>query len=159
MNQVRAAALCFMLGAALLATASACGGGEDGDANQEPTKAPATTASSPIATVDDGGSDDDDGDDASAITLVGKNTLWDKTKLEAKSGDVTFTIDNEDGGIVHNLHIYKGTDNTGEDVGETELEAGPGTQTLTVTFEPGTYFFVCDAHPATMVGTIEVEAE
>jgi len=152
MRNMRAAALLLMLGAALMAIASACGGDDDG-AGQEPTKPPATAGTSPVPTADD------DSDDASVIALVGKNTLWDKTKLEAKAGAVTFTVDNQDGGIVHNLHIYKGADNTGEDVGETELEAGPGTQTLTVTLEPGTYFFVCDAHPATMAGTIEVEAE
>jgi len=153
MNHVRAAALLFMLGAALLATASACGGGDDDGANQEPTKPSATAASSPAATADDG----DNG--ASTITLVAKNTLWDKTKLEAKPGEITFLIDNQDGGIVHNIHIYKGTDDTGEDMGQTELEAGPVKQTLTVTLDPGTYFFVCDAHPATMAGTLEVEAE
>ncbi len=157
MKNVRSAGLLLMLGAAMLAAASACGGGDDDGAEPEPTRPPATSASSPVPTASD--SSDDDNDDASAITLVGKDTLWDKTKLEAKAGAVTFTVDNQDGGLVHNLHIYKGVDNTGEDVGATELEAGPGTQTLTVTFEPGTYFFVCDAHPATMAGTIEVEAE
>jgi plastocyanin len=152
MNHVRAAALLLMLGGAFLA--AACGGGDD-SAEPESTKPPATAASSPVATADDG----DDGDGASAITLVAKDTLWDQTKIEAKAGAITFTVDNQDGGIVHNLHIYKGTDNTGEDLGQTELEAGPVTQTLTVTLEPGTYFFVCDVHPATMAGTIEVSAE
>lgn len=152
MNYLRAAGLLLMLGAALLATASACGGGDDDTDDAESTR-PAVTAA-----ATEGGGDGDDGDDAaSEITLVGKNTLWDKTELEAKPGEITFTVDNQDGGIVHNIHIYTGTDNTGEDVGETELEAGPVTQTLTVTLEPGTYFFVCDAHPATMAGTIEVE--
>ena len=154
MNHVRAAAL-LMLGAALLATASACGGGDDDAADQEPTKPSATAANSPAATTDDGSSDDGDG--PSTITLVAKNTLWDKTKLEAKAGEITFLIDNQDGGIVHNFHIYKGADDTGEDMGQTELEAGPVKQTLTVTLGPGTYFFVCDAHPATQAGTIEVE--
>lgn len=156
MNHVRAAALLFMLGAALLATVSACGGGDDGDADQEPTKPSATAASSPAATADDGSSDDGD-DGASTITLVAKNTLWDKTKLEAKVGEITFEVDNQDGGIVHNIHVYKGQDADGEDVGTTELEAGPIVQTLKLDLEPGEYFFVCDAHPATMAGTIEVD--
>jgi hypothetical protein len=150
MNHIQSAALILMLSAALLGTASACGGGDDDGADQEPTKSSATAA------TDDG---DDGGERPSAITLVAKDTLWDKTKLEAKAGEVTFTVDNQDGGIVHNLHIYTGTDNTGEDMGETELEAGPIKQTLKVTFEPGTSFFVCDSHPATMAGTIEVGAE
>lgn len=153
MNHVRAAALLFMLGAALLATVSACGGGDDGDADQEPTKPSATAANSPAATADDGGSDDG----ASTITLVAKNTLWDKTKLEARAGEITFEVDNQDGGIVHNIHVYKGQDADGEDVGATELEAGPTVQTLKLDLEPGEYFFVCDAHPATMAGTIEVD--
>lgn len=149
MNYLRAAALLLMLGAALLATASACGGGDD---DAEPTRPGATAAT----TEDDGNGDDGDGA-ASEITLVAKNTLWDKTELEAKAGEITFTVDNQDGGILHNLHIYKGADASGEDVKMTELEAGPVTQTLTVTLEPGSYFFVCDVHPATMEGTLQVE--
>ena len=148
MNYVRVAAMLLLLGAALLATASACGGGDD-DTDAVPTGA-STTA--PTDKGDNGG----DGD-GSAFTLVAKNTLWDKTDLQAKAGEITFTVDNQDGGVVHNLHIYEGMDNSGEDKGATELEAGPVTQTLTVTFEPGTYFFLCDVHPATMAGTIEVE--
>lgn len=150
MTHLRAVTLPLIVAAALLAVASACGSDDNGG-NGEPTMPPLTAAS---PTRDDG-----DGDGSSTITLVAKDTLWDQTKLEVTAGEVTFTVDNRDGGIVHNLHIYKGTDNTGEDIGETELEAGPVEQTLTVTFEPGTYFFVCDVHPATMAGTIEVEDE
>ena len=152
MNHVRATALLLMLGAALLTAASACGGGSDDGGGQEPTKPPATAASSPAATADDGSSDDG----ASTITLVAKNTLWDKTKLEARAGEITFEVDNQDGGIVHNIHVYKGQDADGEDVGTTELEAGPIMQTLKLDLEPGEYFFVCDAHPATMAGKLEV---
>lgn len=155
MNHVRATALLLMLGAALLTAASACGGGGDDGGSQEPTKLPATAGSSPAATADDGSSDDG----ASTITLIAKNTLWDKTKLEAKPGEVTIEVDNQDGGIVHNVHVFKGKDDTGEDMGMTEIEAGPVKQTFKFTAVAGEYFYVCDAHPATMTGTIEVEEE
>ncbi len=155
MNHVRATALLLMLGAALLTAASACGGGGDDGGSQEPTKLPATAGSSPAATADDGSSDDV----ASTITLIAKNTLFDKSELRAKAGEITITFDNQDGGIVHNLHVYKGQDATGEDVGATEFEAGPIVQTLKLDLEPGEYFYVCNAHPATQFGKLIVEEE
>lgn len=155
MNHVRATALLLMLGAALLTAASACGGGGDDGGSQEPTKLPATAGSSPAATADDGSSDDG----ASTITLIAKNTLFDKSELRAKAGEITITFDNQDGGIVHNLHVYKGQDADGEDVGATELEAGPIVQTLKLDLEPGEYFYVCNAHPATQFGKLIVEEE
>lgn len=159
MNHVRATALLLMLGAALLTAASACGGGGDDGGSQEPTKLPATAGSSPAATADDGSSDDGDDDGASTITLIAKNTLFDKSELRAKAGEITITFDNQDGGIVHNLHVYKGQDATGEDVGATEFEAGPIVQTLKLDLEPGEYFYACNAHPATQFGKLIVEEE
>lgn len=150
MRNMRAAALLLMLGAALLTAASACGGGSDDSGDKEPTN----TAPTAAATQDGAG----DGE-GNALTLVAKNTLWDKTKLGAKPGEVTIEVDNQDGGIVHNVHVYKGKDDTGEDIGMTEIEAGPVMQTFKFTAMAGEYFYVCDAHPATMAGTIEVEEE
>ena len=95
--------------------------------------------------------------DGTTLTLIAKNTLWDKSELKAKPGTVTFQMDNQDDGIPHNIHVYKGKDNTGQDMGMTELEAGPVKQTLTLELTAGEYFFVCDVHPATMAGKLEVE--
>jgi plastocyanin len=147
--------LLLATGALLLAASAACGGdsgnGDDGGDDKEPMR-PAATA---VATKGDDGGDDSDGG-SGALMLAAKNTLWDKTKLETKRGEVTIELDNQDGGIVHNIHVYKGKDDTGEDMGMTELEAGPVKQTFKFTAVAGEYFYVCDAHPATMAGTIEV---
>lgn len=132
----------------LAGTFVACGGGDDsGDDNGgEPTSAASAAPTS-----------DDDGEVSNDLKLVSKNTLFDKSKLRAEAGEITITVDNQDGGIVHNVHVYKGKDAKGEDIAMTELEAGPGGQTLKLDLQPGEYFYVCDAHPATMAGTLTVE--
>ncbi len=88
--------------------------------------------------------------------MIGKNTALDKTTLHAAPGKVTFTFLNQDSGLVHNFHVYRGTDATGESVGQTELKAGPATDTLSATFAAGTYHYQCDAHPDQMNGTLTV---
>jgi plastocyanin len=93
---------------------------------------------------------------ATTLALEGLNSTFSTELLEAPAGTVTIEFDNRDGGVVHNVHVFLGEDNTGEDVGETELEVGPVQQTLTMTLEPGDYFYVCDAHPTTMSGTLRV---
>lgn len=92
-----------------------------------------------------------------AITLAGIANEFDKEEIEAPAGRVVIEFDNKDGGVVHNLHVFKGDDADGDSVGETELEAGPITQTLTLELEPGDYFYQCDVHPNTMSGTLTVQ--
>ena len=74
--------------------------------------------------------------------------------LEITAGaTVTVTFDNRDDGIPHNLHFL------GEDAGDfaTEIEEGPVTQTLEITFdEPGEIAFQCDVHPGQMNGTLTI---
>jgi plastocyanin len=111
--------------------------------------AAATSAATSAATAGGG--------DATTLALIAKNTLWDKSELNAKPGAVTITVDNQDDGIPHNLHVYKGKDAKGQDMGMTELEAGPVKQELKLTLDKGDHFFVCDVHPATMAGKLEVE--
>jgi len=151
-------ALAAALALALLALAlAACGGGDDdGDDGGNGNGGEPTASRTATNGDDDDDGDDDDGDERE-LTLVSKNTLFDKSELRAEAGEITIIHDNQDPGIVHNVHVYKGSDADGEDMGATELEAGPGTQTLTLTLEPGEYFYVCDAHPATMYGTLIVE--
>lgn len=91
-----------------------------------------------------------------AITLVGINNEFDAEELDAPGGSITIQFDNRDSGTIHNLHVFKGGDSDGESVGETELEVGPVTQTLTMDLVPGEYFYACDAHPNTMSGTLTV---
>ncbi len=104
----------------------------------EPTAAPTATPSGP------------------ALTLVAENSLYDKQSLTATAGTVVIDLDNKDNGTAHNIHVFKGTDATGQSIGMTDVAAGPITQTLTVTLAPGTYYYHCDVHPTTMFGTITV---
>ena len=86
-------------------------------------------------------------------TIIGEDTAFDVTELQASAGEtLRITFDNRDDGVSHNLHV------TGEGVDEqTEIVAGPVTQTLEVTFEePGVFTYVCDVHPQQMEGTITV---
>ena len=118
---------------ALVLTAAACNAdrGDGGDASG------------------DGGGDG--GGVETEITLVGKDTAFDKTELTASAGSVTITFDNQDDGLTHNLHV------SGAGVDEkTNIESGPKTQTLEVDLEPGTYTFVCDVHPQEMEGELVV---
>ena len=90
------------------------------------------------------------------LEVGGVDSLFDVESLAAASGPVTIVFDNRDVGVVHNIHVFRGDSARGESVSETELEAGPVTQTLTMDLEAGEYFYVCDAHPNTMSGTLTV---
>jgi len=149
--------------ALVAAAAAACGGGSDdngddaGDGGAPTTAAPSGGDDTGDDEGDDGADTGDDADDGDgSLTVVAKNTLWDKTELSAAPGDVTIDVDNQDAGIVHNIHVYKGSDSSGEDLGMTDLEAGPSEQMFTFTADAGEYFYVCDAHPATMAGTLTI---
>jgi plastocyanin len=123
----------------------------------KPAATPATTsaATKPAATATQGAATPGSGE-ATTLTLIAKDTLFDKSELKAKPGTVTIQMDNQDDGIPHNIHVYKGKDNTGQDLGKTDIEAGPVKQTLTLELTAGEYFFVCDVHPATAAGKLEV---
>jgi plastocyanin len=94
--------------------------------------------------------------EATTLEIAAVNVLFDKTELTAPAGKIIIKLDNRDGGVVHNINVFDGEDATAESVGATELEAGPVEQTLELELEPGSYFFQCDAHPATMSGTLTV---
>jgi copper transport protein len=68
------------------------------------------------------------------------------SELEVAAGTVTFRFSNEEEGVPHNFHVFRGDDADGQSIGMTELTRGPDTQTLTVDLEPGRYFFHCDVH-------------
>ncbi len=95
--------------------------------------------------------------EATTLELIGKNTIFDKTSLEAPAGLIVIKFDNQDGGITHDLEVYKGEDATGELMGKTELANGPIQQELQLTLEPGDYFYWCVVHPATMAGKLTVQ--
>jgi plastocyanin len=91
------------------------------------------------------------------IEVSGADNLFDVESLAAASGTLTIVFDNRDVGVVHNIHVFRGNSARGESVGETELEAGPLEQRLELTLTPGEYFYQCDAHPATMTGTLTAQ--
>ena len=88
-------------------------------------------------------------------TLVARNLQWSTECLRVPAGKVTFTVENEDEGVKHDLEVY----GTGIERTKTELEAGPATQTLDVDFPAagGTFAYVCTIH-AQMEGDLFVDA-
>lgn len=80
---------------------------------------------------------------------------FDTTTLEAKAGQpISIVFDNADAGIMHNAAVLQGT----TPIKATQLAQGPVTQYLNLDPLPaGTYQFVCQAHPTSMKGTLEVK--
>jgi plastocyanin len=93
---------------------------------------------------------------ATEITIQGVSSTFDPEEVSAPAGLITIIFDNRDAGVVHNIHVYRGDDNDGEDMGQTELEAGRIEQRLDLTLTPDSYYYVCDVHPTTMEGTLTV---
>ncbi|MGQ0618272.1 MAG: cupredoxin domain-containing protein [Acidimicrobiia bacterium] len=120
--------------AALVLLAAACGDTDD------PNIAETGTTSAPSETA--------------GLTIVGEDIAFDVTDLDATVGETfAITFENRDDGIMHNLHV-EGT-SSGDAV--TDIEEGPTTQTLEVSFdEVGEFEFFCDVHPQEMRGTITV---
>jgi len=96
---------------------------------------------------------------SATLTLVAENTLLDKAALAAPAGQqVTVTYDNKDAGIAHNIHFFRGSDATGDEVAQTDIANGPVTQTLTFgPLDAGQFYYQCDIHPGPMNGTLTVQ--
>lgn len=91
---------------------------------------------------------------SSTATIVADDIAFDTTELDATvGGPLTITLDNRDDAVAHNLHVEGAA---GGDA-KTDIEEGPTTQTLEVTFdEAGEFEYFCDVHPQQMRGTITV---
>ena len=85
---------------------------------------------------------------------MAKDILFDRARLDVAADSVTIELDHQDAGVPHNLHVFAGSDATGQSIGKTELETGPVKQTLDLDLDAGEYFYVCDAHPSTMTGAL-----
>jgi plastocyanin len=92
---------------------------------------------------------------AQELTIVGKNIKFDKTEVSATAGTVTITFDNQDGGVPHNIHRFKGSDAQGESLILTEIRNGPAIDTVQLELSAGEYYYLCDVHP-TMEGILTV---
>jgi plastocyanin len=162
-KQRTTAAAIFVLALAA-SLGAACG--ETGDRDPTPvqtfkitpaanaTQPPGAPTAEPTATT---ASQATPGGGGGTISIAGISNEFDVEEIEAFAGALTIEFDNQDGGVLHNIHFYRGEDADGESVAETELETGPITQTVTFDVQPGEYYYVCDAHPTTMEGILTVE--
>ena len=100
-----------------------------------------------------GGEGEGEGEGVAAEALISASNTsgYDEDLINVPSGvPVTFTFENRQGGVQHNVHIIEP-----EDLAQTDVITGPASTTFEVTFEePGEHTFVCDVHPE-MEGTIE----
>jgi plastocyanin len=163
-SRSRRAAAVFSI--ALAAALAAWGCGETGDTDPTPVQTfkitPAAGAatrppeSTPVASPTGAATPGATGS-SSTIVIEGVSSTFDVEEITAQAGTITLEFDNRDGGVIHNLHVFRGDDADGESVAESELEVGPVRQTLVFEAAPGNYYYQCDSHPTTMKGTLTVE--
>jgi len=113
-------------------------------------------ASNDSAPAENGG-DTPPGGDNGAITVVASGVAFDTDTLDLKADEeTTLTLDNQDT-VPHNLSIYE-DDSAEEDlfIGA-EIGGGSSIDYDIPAVEAGEYFFRCDLHPSSMVGTVTVE--
>ena len=137
---MRRTRIAFVVGLAVVALAAAGCGGDDeeaGGTTDTETTTETTTASGSTLTASVG--------PGFEISLTGADGA-DATTLAAG----TYTIEVDDQSDIHNFHL------SGTGVDESTDVSAVGTETWEVTFEAGTYEFVCDPHASTMNGSFEV---
>jgi len=126
----------FVIGLAVVALALAgCGGDDDeagGTTDTETTTASGTTLNASVGPGFEISLTDANGADVSTLSAG------------------TYTIDVDDQSDIHNFDL------TGTGVEESTEVSEVGMASWEVTFEAGTYEFVCDPHASTMNGSFEV---
>lgn len=122
------------------------GGGEPPSTGSE-TGPPPTETGSPTEPPDGGG--------GVVATIVAFNLQFDPTTFTVPAGEASVvTMDNQDGGIPHNLAVYT-DDSATESLFVGETVTGPTTVDYELpALDAGEYFFRCDVHPTTMFGTV-----
>lgn len=97
---------------------------------------------------DDGGAASGGDGGGSSVTLTAKDFAWDPASLSAAAGSSIELVNDDE--AKHNLTI--------EEAGVDEDVEGGATITVDLgDVEAGSYEFVCEYHPDTMTGTLEVE--
>lgn len=92
------------------------------------------------------------------VTVTAANLAFDPTAISLPANQAsTITLDNQDGGVPHNISIWTDDSFSGDALFTGALVTGVATQDYAIqALPPGTYAFRCDVHPATMTGTVTV---
>jgi plastocyanin len=126
----------FVVGLAVLALAVAGCGGDSGEAaGTTDTETTTVTGTALVASVGPGFEISLTDPDGAAVTTLAAGS---------------YTIEVDDQSDIHNFHL------TGTGVDESTSVEDVGAETWEVTFEAGTYEFVCDPHAGSMNGSFEV---
>ena len=94
-----------------------------------------------------------------SINLTARNQTFDKNTITVSSGaEISISFSNLDNNVPHNFAVYTDA-SAAKPIFVGAVITGP--KTITYTFAapatPGKYFFRCDVHPLTMIGTFEVQ--
>jgi plastocyanin len=76
------------------------------------------------------------------VVIVSEDIAFEPTEIEVPANETITIVDENRDSVAHNVHL---PDAPGSP--KTKLLAGPSTQALEVTLEPGEYRVVCDLHP------------
>jgi plastocyanin len=140
-----------------LGLAAACGGDDDDDNGDADTPAATNTATdgsdTPTAAADATNTPESE-DPGGPIQVTAQEFAFNPTRIEITAGEeVTVEMTNRDEGVTHSFHVIAGS----VDEATATFTPADGPQTLTFTIEAaGTYEFICDVHPTTMIGALVV---
>lgn len=91
------------------------------------------------------------------ITLVAANVAFDTDQIDIPADQATVvTLDNQDS-VPHNFSIYEDDSAEADLFIGPEVGAGSSADNEVPALKAGEYFFRCDLHPSSMVGTVTVE--
>lgn len=94
--------------------------------------------------------------EGTVLEVTARDLRFAPRELRAAPGVATIVLKNEDRGIPHNIRVHRGSDQSGDTVGRTEVDNGPSERRLRLELEPGEYYYHCDPHP-NMRGSLVVE--
>ena len=129
-----------------------------GPAPSGSTPAPSSTATPSGATPPSTSTPSGGGGSGATAALGAKNLQFSASTLTLPAGQaVTLTFTNNDAGIPHNVSIYSDAAYT-TNVFKGDLVTGPASGKYNISaLAAGTYYFRCDVHPSTMIGTVTVK--